>query len=296
LAHRLPKQLACLLSALRSRHVHVYLHIDRREPSAPFTRALAEAKLDDAVLLPRRSTRWGGPAMVDASLDGLARGLAEGCDYFTLISGQDFPLHPIEQILDFAANAGSRSYIESFSLPTADWRFGGRDRTDFYTYDFLGRRETCIPRGEDVSFFNWKGRMLNQALRLRTAFMPPRHFPSYVRPFGGSQWWNLSRVAAEYVLRFVHEHPDYRAYHDHTLAPDELFFQSILLGTEFAARYEVVNDSLRFMVWLEGADHPRTLTSDDLPAMLESEKLFARKLDAAADGTVLGRLVEQGTA
>ena len=119
--------------------------------------------------------------MVDASLDGLARGLAEGCDYFTLISGQD-SLQPIDEILDFAADAGPRSYVESFPLPTADWRFGGRDRTDFYTYDFLGRRETCIPRGEDVSFFNWKGRTLNRALRLRTAFLPPRHFPRYVRP------------------------------------------------------------------------------------------------------------------
>ena len=95
--------------------------------------------------------------------------MADGCEYFVLLSGQDFPLRPIEEILEFAEAADDRSYVESFALPTSRWRFGGRDRTDFYSYDLLGRRETCIPRGEDTSFFNWKGRVLNQALRLRTA-------------------------------------------------------------------------------------------------------------------------------
>ena len=227
LGARLPEQLACLLSALRSRQVHVYLHIDRREPIDPLHQALP------------RPDWMSGPCYPGVTPDGAARrsstpvwtasraASADGCQYFTLISGQDFPLHPIEGILDFADAADYRSYVESFSLPTARWRFRGRDRTDFYTYYLLGRRETCIPRGEDTSFFNWKGRVLNQALRLRTAFKPPRRFPPYVRPFGGSQWWNLSRAAAEYVLRFLHEHPDYRSYHDYTLAPDELFFQSI---------------------------------------------------------------------
>ena len=114
-----------------------------------------------------------------------------------------------------------------------------------------------------------------------------------MRPFGGSQWWNLSRAAANYILRFLDEHPDYRRYHAHTLLPDELFFQSILLGTEFSSRYEVVNDAQRFAVWPDGASHPRTLTTDDLPAMLKSEKLFARKFDEAADGAVLARLAER---
>ncbi len=116
------------------------------------------------------------------------------------------------------------------------WRLGGRDRTDFYTYTVRGRRETCIPRGEDTSFLSRKGRLLNRILRLRSSLKPPRSFPSYARAFGGSQWWNLSRGAADYVLAFLDEHPDYRRYHEHTLAPDEIFFQSILVGTGFAER------------------------------------------------------------
>jgi Core-2/I-Branching enzyme len=292
LAHDRPDQLALLVSALRHPQARIYLHLDRRSEPAPFAKALEEAGVGDVALLPRHATGWGSPELVDAALEGLVQGVRDGCDYFTLISGRDFPLRPVEEILAFFEQAGSRSYLEHFPLPTPRWRFGGRYRTDFYTYTVLGRRETCIPRGEDTSFLNLKGRILNEMLRIRIALKPNRRFPSYVRPFGGSQWWNLSRAAADYVLAFIDEHPDYRRYHEHTLASDELFFQSILLGTDFAAEHEVVNDTLRFMRWSEKESHPRVLELGDLPALLESEALFGRKFDTAVDASVLRRLME----
>jgi hypothetical protein len=283
LAHDAPDQLALLLSTLRHPQVRPYLHVDRRVPLAPFTRALADAGVDEVTLLPRYATAWASIELVDAALAGLTRAVADGCDYFLLISGRDFPLRPVGEIVDFAEAAGPRSYVERFPLPDQRWRFQGRERTDFYTYTVRGRRETCIPRGEDTSFLNWKGRLLNEALRVRGAFKGPRSFPPFARPYGGSQWWNLSRSAADAVLAFLDAHPDYRRYHEHTLAPDELFFQSILFGTSLAEELETVDDNLRFMRWPEGESHPRFLAADDLPALRESEALFCRKVDLAAD-------------
>lgn len=283
LAHDAPDQLAHLLSTLRHPCARTYLHVDRRSPMAPFARALAGAGIEDVTLLRRHATAWASIELVDAALEGLARGVEDDCGYFLLISGSDFPLRPVEEIVEFAEGAGSRSYVEHFPLPDPRWRFGGRERTDFYTYSVRGRRETCIPRGEDTSFLSWKGRLLNEALRVRGAFGGPRRFPSYARPYGGSQWWNLSRPAADAVLGFLDAHPDYRRYHEHTLAPDELFFQSILAGTSLAGELETVDDSLRFMRWPEGESHPRMLTAEDAPALRESEALFCRKVDLAVD-------------
>ncbi|HEY8082594.1 MAG TPA: beta-1,6-N-acetylglucosaminyltransferase [Solirubrobacterales bacterium] len=290
LAHDKPDQLARLLSALCHPQVRLYLHVDRRSELAPFTSAVADAGVREVELLPRHPSAWGSADLVDAALEGLTQGVKDGCDYFALISGHDFPLRPVGEIHTFFEKAGLRSYLEHFPLPTPRWRFEGRDRTDFYTYTVLGRRETCIPRGEDTSFFNGKGRILNEMLRARSALRATRRFPSYARAFGGSQWWNLSRAAADCILEFVNEHPDYRHYHKYTLAPDELFFQSILLGTDFAAEHEIVNDTLRFMRWPEKESHPRVLTTADLPAMLESELLFGRKFDTTVDPAVLARL------
>jgi hypothetical protein len=293
LAHHRPDQLGLLLSALRHPRANVYLHVDRRAPLAPFARAASDAGVGDVVPLARHACDWGSAQLVDAELEGLIRGVEDGCDYFFLLSGQDLPLRPVGEIVSFAEEAGSRSYLEHFPLPTPRWRFEGRDRTDFYTYTVRGRRETCVPRGEDTSFFNRKGLFLNEMLRLRGILKPRRRFPTYVRPVGGSQWWNLSRTAVDYILGFLDDHPDYRRYHEHTLAPDELFFQSILMGTDFVDRHEVVNDALRFMRWPKDESHPRVLGLEDLPAMLDSGKLFGRKFDAASDDTAVARLMER---
>jgi len=284
LAHDAPDQLALLLSTLQAPQVRVYLHVDRHSELAPFTKALADVGVEGVTLLPRHATAWASMELVEAALEGLVRGVEDDCDYFLLISGRDLPLRPVEEIVGFAEAAGSRSYLEHFPLPDPRWRFEGRERTDFYTYTVRGRRETCIPRGEDTSFLSWKGWLLNEALRVRGAFKEPRSFPPYARPFGGSQWWNLSRAAADAVLGFLDDHPDYRRYHEHTLAPDELFFQSILLGTPLAGELETVDDNLRFMRWPEGESHPRFLTVEDAPALREarreSDALFYRKVDA----------------
>ncbi len=289
LAHRGPAQLALMLSKLRHPRVRVYLHVDQQVPNEAFLRELRLTGVDDVVLLPRFASRWGHIEIIDATLAGISRALADGCDYFVLLSGQDFPLRPAEEMLDFFAEAGQRSYMEYFPFPVEHWRLDGRLRTDFYTYTVRGRRETYIPLGEDVSM-SWKGRILNEFLHLRSVLKPPRKFPSYLTPFGGSQWWNLSRAAAAFLSRFLDEHPDYRAYHEHTLLPDEMFFQSILLGSGFSDSFEVVNDSLRFMEWDEGSSHPRILGIDDLSAIRSSGKMFARKFDDSEDRTVLERI------
>jgi core-2/I-Branching enzyme len=291
-AHRGPEQVALLLSVLRHPRARSYLHVDSRVAFEPFARALAQRDVTGLTFLERRETRWGGIEVVDAALDGLAHATSDGCDYVMLLSGQDFPLRPLDELLEFVEAAGSRSYVRHWPLPTSRWRFEGRDRTDFYTYTVRGRRETCIPRGEDTSALSWKGRSLNEALRLRTALKPARRHPAYARSFGGHQWWNLSREAATYVLRFVEEHPDYRRYHEHTVLPDELFFQSILVGTDFGRTHEIVDDSLRFMRWAKGESHPRALTVDDLAIALAGGDLFARKFESESDPAVLARLVE----
>jgi hypothetical protein len=286
LAHRNPRQLARFVSRLGHPAVHVYLHLDSRVPLDRFQDELGRRGFEQVTLLPRHASRWGGVEVVDATLQGLARGVSDGCDYFLTLSGQDFPLWSVERIVDFFEAARERSYVEHFPLPDGRWRYDGRLRTDFYTYTVLGRRETCIPRGVE-SGLNWKGQLLNAMLRVRSILKPSRRFPQHVRPFGGSDWWNLSRPAADFVLQFLQEHPDYRTYHEHTLLPSELFVHSILLGTGFAERHEVVNDSLRFTIWPVGSSHPKTLGPEDVPAMLASGKPFARKFDRIEDLVLL---------
>jgi hypothetical protein len=286
LAYHRPDQLAILLETLRHPQVSLYLHLDSGVDLAPFRAALPDA---DLVWLPRHRSGWATVGIVDAELEGIRSAVAEDCSYVLVISGEDFPLRPIAEIVQFAEENQQRSFVQTYALPYAAWPLDGRARTDFYTCTIAGRRYTCFPRGEDTSSMSATRKALNWALRLRFMLKPPRRFPAYLRPVGGQQWLNLSRAAAEHVLAFVDRHPDYHGYHVHTACPDEMFIQSILLGTDFADRHEVVGDDLRFLLWV-GGDHPKTLRLDDLPAIDESPDLFARKVVADADPQLFAAL------
>src|SRR4051794_23811999 len=164
-AHRAPSQVRQLVRVLQHDDVSLYLHVDSRVQSAPFVTA-------GVTLLPRYPTLWGGPELIDALLAGIHRAVSDNCDYIILLTGESFPLKPIEEIIAFFGANPRRSYGEYGPLV-------GRSRTDFYAYTVRGRRELCIPWGEDTSMLEFKGRALNWALRLRSLPKGKRGFPSY---------------------------------------------------------------------------------------------------------------------
>jgi hypothetical protein len=291
LAYHRPQQLAILIETLRHPQLAVYLHVDSGVELEPFRTALTAGAHGELVWLPRHRTRWGSLEIVDAELEGIAHALAGGCSYVMVISGEDFPLRPVAEIIEFAAANQERSYVQTFELPYDAWPLQGRARTDFYSCRIGSSLYTCFPRGEDTSSMTTPRKALNWALRMRFARRPPRRFPGYLRAFGGQQWLNLSPAAALRVLGFLSEHPDYRAYHADTTCPDELMIQSILLGTEFADEHQVVDDDLRFLLW-NGGDHPKTLQIEDLPALRECGDLFARKVVADHDPALFEALRE----
>ena len=124
-----------------------------------------------------------------------------------------------------------------------------------------------------------------------------RHFTPFSEAFRcyfGSQWFCANGKAAEYLLRF---HRENRGLADHyrrqeryrVICPDESYIQTILANDP---GLKVANDPLRYIDWVAGEPHPRTLGCADLPAIARSTAHFARKFDVAVDGAVLDRLDE----
>jgi hypothetical protein len=90
------------------------------------------------------------------------------------------------------------------------------------------------------------------------------------------------------VLDYLSTHPRVVRFYRRTFAPDESFFQTIVMNSPLAPR--VVNNDLRFESWEEDSDHPAILTVDDLPEIVRSEALFAKKFDVAVDAEVMDRI------
>jgi len=96
--------------------------------------------------------------------------------------------------------------------------------------------------------------------------------------YEGSQWFNLSREALEYILIFLENNPKFIEQFHYSACADEHFFQIILLNSPF--RKHVVNDNLYYMEWDAGQNSPKYLSIENLERIkTESHKLFARKFD-----------------
>jgi hypothetical protein len=168
LAHDQPAQVARLLSRLAAGGDTVFLHIDARSDAGPFVAATRD--IPGVRLLPRFESRWGGYGLVAAALAGIEAALTVEADYLLLVSGQDYPVKPVDDFRSFlAANVGT-VFMKSYEIPNPQWHVagGGLSRFDRRHYRLLGRTVTLPNR--------W------------TPFVPARELPFGLTPFSGSQW------------------------------------------------------------------------------------------------------------
>lgn len=263
-AYKLPAQLERMLRRLHYPGVTFAVHVDRKTRRPVFDEMVSRCSDLDVVWLPRHRSQWGGFGHVRATLKGIEHIVGDGVpfDYAVLLTGQDYPLRRPAEIASVLGGAGGRSFMRHVALPWEPWGSrGGLDRIE----------------GWHVITY----RRLHFTLPLR------RELPGGLRPYGGSAYWCLERTLVHFVHGFLKENPDYVRFFEHVFVPDELFFQTIAMNSEL--RHTVENDDLRYLDWSR-EPAPVVFTIRDLPALLESGKLWARKFDETLDPSVLDAL------
>lgn len=263
-AYKLPAQLERLLRRLAAPGVSFAVHVDRKTRRSVLDEMVSRCRDLDVTWLPRHRSQWGGFGHVRATLKGIEHYVESGIelDYAVLLTGQDYPLRPPAAIARFLGDADGRSFMRHLPLPWAPWGpRGGLDRI------------------EDWHLITY--RRLHLALPLR------RRLPGGLEPWGGSAYWCLSQRLVHFVHGYLAENPAYVRFFEHVFVPDELFFQTIIMNSEL--RDTVVNDDLRYLDWSR-EPAPAVLTRTDLPALVSSPHLFARKFDETVDAEVLDAL------
>ena len=264
-AYKRPEQLARLVAHLGRSSTAIAIHVDAKTGRRDYDAMVAGVRgVSGVQFLSRHRCYWGGFGHVRASLKGIAYLVESGVefDYAVLLTGQDYPLVGADELHRFFAAADGRSYLTHWRLPFAPWSGrGGLDRIE--------RRHLLGPA------------------RIHVRLPGRRRLPDGLEAFGGSPYWALARPAVDWLHRFVQQRPDVVHFFERVYIPDEVFFQSILLSSNHADA--IVNENLRYIDW-RATPAPKVLTTSDLPAMLESGALFARKFDTAVDGAVLDAL------
>ncbi len=272
LAHHRPQQLRWLVEALaRPAGPHrdtIILHIDRKSMLGlkadrrgiwQTAKALA-AEHPNVILMQPRFTNWGGWSLARIQLDAIAIALKASAEWshFINLSGQCYPIKPIEQIRQALAADPDQVFVEMrhlSTLPDDDWHLR------WYPMIELPHRAV------------W--------------FKGPRPPPTgFELAFKGSQWSILPRAFCEWQQRAPVARPIKR-YLRHLLLSDELIMQTLVRNGPW--RDKVAPHYGREIVF----PGPKVMTRDDLPWLLSSPALFSRKFDHDRDPEVLPQLARQ---
>lgn len=283
LAHTAPNHLLRLVNKLNHKDDSFYIHIDSKKEISDF-KDLFKQNYSNVIFVNKRvNGRWGDIGIVQATINTMKVIIESNTsfDQVVLLSGQDYPIKSTKTIRQFFSENKERSFISFEKLPVSKLNYGGKDRTECYSFNLRNRRETHIPFSWKPKF-SFKGKVLNGILRMVVLFKTQRKFPFEWNAYYGSQWWSFSIDATQFVVDFIEENKSYLDYHHHSLLPDEFFFQSILLNS-YPNQELIVNDNKRFIDFTANSSHPKTLNCDDINLLLESDDLFARKFEAESE-------------
>lgn len=285
LVHRYPNQFKKLFKAIYDPDYQYLIHVDKRAGIDLYKEVQSFlVDFSNSHLLKSQSVVWGGYSMVEAELRGIKKllKLSTEWEFFINLSGQDFPLKSQSVINDFLENNKGKNFM--------------------LVADQAKERPITMNRIENY-FVESDSGFLGTPVK--------RPYLKNVTPYIGGQWKILTRSCCEFISSSP-KVAKFRKFYRNTLIPDEGFFQTVLMNTNYPGK--IINDDKRAIIWIPDMGttlrpktftandtksliasgkiklRPKSFTTKDLPYLLASKALFARKFDENVDSKIFGLL------
>lgn len=223
LAHTQPEILARLCRRLVPHRI--IIHVDRRVDLDPF-RASVAGFADRVTFLDNRVTiAWAGFSMVQATIYLYREALqcTEPGDHVVLLSGQCYPIRPIEEFVTYLSESWYGQHCHAVPLADAP-RHRHRKVTRRHFLDLLASNQVRhVPLNGQ--------RALRRISETVSPFIPGNALDR--RVLYGSQWTAFTSECIDEMLR-VADTGGWATFFRRVFAPDEMFFHTVLHQTRFS--------------------------------------------------------------
>lgn len=294
LTYNQPAHLARLIDRLAHPDDHFFIHVDAKQPIAPFRNVLA-GRPNVHVLKKRRPLWWAGLSFVRTELDlfRAAHSLSDEFAQYVLLSGSEYPIKPLDVIRETLLTS-TQSFVVAHDCvhPTPVRGFTER-LTRYHFVDFL----PFNPRGPYHDHAVWA------PLRRWLERHPiRRRVPADWRIYSGSTWVTLRPEAVEYLLSFIDQNPNWLNWFRFTYCPEEFVLPTLLKNSPLAHTlsydYERGDSCANWMGAFYIDWHtphvtlPKTLDDSDFEALCAAhpQALFARKFSETASASLLAHI------
>ena len=273
-AHKQLPLLKSLIAALDYPQNDIFVHVDKKcaEYSPEVLNGLT--KYSSLYIYQKYDVRWGDCSQVDTEM--LLFKSAHQTNhyrYYHLLSGQDLPIKPIDEIYHF------------FDEKTIQYLEFGSDSHDMYRFrlgQYHSNERTPALKKRYLTFCNLINNKLHRDRLPRCGY----------KVYKGSNWCSLSGDAVSYLVK---NRSLIRRLTRNTLCADEVYKHTLLMN---ASVQFLINrgEDIRYIDWMhhEG-NSPHTLTMDDYELLKASDRLFARKFDLEKDEEIINRILQDIT-
>lgn len=258
----------------------IYLHVDRK--SLEFSEGIFRLDFPRVRLAPRRKVYWGDFTHVRSILELIK--LAQRCgeyEYFHLLSGSDLPLHSQDYIHRFCQENVGKEFVAFHQLGSqVDWV-----KYAHYSSRYVKSNKAAVRFGEKV--FRHASLTVQRSLRVDRL----RRLEGSLHY--GSDWFSITGKLANVL---VQRESEIERVFKRAGIPSEFFVQTILWNSELQENvYGGGNrgSNMRLIDWERGrGSSPYVFRCEDYAALVNSEKLFARKFDSRVDKSVIDGVFE----
>lgn len=272
-AHAYFEQLEDIVRLLSAPNHYFFINIDKKAAGGKIISAFKD-KFHNVYFLEGKEcmeVSHGGYSQIECTLRLLHKAYDMNCDYFHLISGQDYPCRPNAEFDKFFEIHEGYSYMaiedDDYHAKCMQKKYPSRV-LPWYIKDFPHREIRLIDLG--VRLFN----------SISKHFYIRKPIPNL---WGGWNWFTWHRSLAKYVIQQEKDNPRFFKRFHNTLCGDELIFQTLFHGREEELKI-IKGNALRYINWskkAEGKNHsgsPLLLNEEEYDEIIKSGAFFCRKV------------------
>lgn len=266
------------------RDCYVYMHIDKKAAITPEELHSIDSMPQVRAVYRKYKVHWGGFSILKTEMFLLRQVLKDGnCDYVHLISGQDYPIKPLDDFLKFFEEHKGKEFIRYANIPNAQWDHYTFSRFKyFYPYDYINKKTSQEALTLTRKIIRWEKR-----------FGIKRSIPDqFDCLYGSTQWFSITIDATKTLLVFTQKYPAFYRRCRWTFASEEFYIATILCNLRPLS--SISRTDLRFIRWkYENGNCPANLGTEHFYLLANTNPFFfARKFESPV-GNYLINLIDQ---
>lgn len=276
------------------------VHIDKKSDINPFESLLSNYEnvhfLNEEM---RIKIYWGGFSIVQAEINLVKEALGRKEKYvkYVLLSGADYPIKPAKYIYDYLVRNKQVEFIRGIDLDNHPEKHFFSKHIDFYQihdYPFITNTRS--------KYFYYFRAIVNRVLR--NIKLPQGVRYNEFDLYQGSQWWALGHEClSELISIYEKNRGSFKNFKYGMFAPDEKFFHTLFFNSSYKSQNIIggadvpmkiidkedmtVQTSRLANVHLLDSSMTKWFNEDDFDTILQSEKLFVRKVKTGYSDVLL---------